>query len=67
MTLVLSLYFILLRDQFTQDYYAQGSGLERTGWMDPNYFGMVLGMGTVASIIQISSFRLLGFGEKYFI
>lgn len=66
MTLVLSLYFILLRDQFTQDYYAQGSGLERTGWMDPNYFGMVLGMGTVASIIQISSFRLLGFGEKIF-
>lgn len=66
MTLVLSLYFILLRDQFTQDYYAQGSGLERTGWMDPNYFGMVLGMGTVASIIQMSSFRLLGFGEKIF-
>lgn len=66
MTLVLSLYFILLRDQFTQDYYAQGSGLERTGWMDPNYFGMVLGMGVVTSMIQLSSFRLLGIVEKVF-
>lgn len=66
MTLVLSLYFLLLKDQFTQDYYAQGSGLERTGWMDPNYFGMVLGMGTVTSIIQISNFRFLGIVEKIF-
>ena len=65
-TLVLSTYFIIFQDRFTEDYYAQGSGLERSGWMDPNYFGMVIGMGTVAAMVQITKYRELGIIEKFF-
>lgn len=65
-TFMLSLYFLVFKEQFTQDYYAQGSGLERTGWMDPNYFGMVLGMGTVSSMVLLSRIKELGFYEKLF-
>lgn len=65
-TLVLSSYFIVFQDQFTEDYYAQGSGLERSGWMDPNYFGMVIGMGVVAAIVQLTKIKDLGILEKIF-
>ena len=65
-TIVLSAYFVVFQDRFAQDYYAQGSSLERSGWMDPNYFGMVIGMGTVASMIQLTRLKELGLPEKIF-
>lgn len=52
-TLVLSLFFILMRDQFAVAYGDYGSTLERSGWTDPNYFGMILGMGVTTAIIEI--------------
>ena len=65
-TLVLSAYYILYRDSFTVEYYALDSGLERSGWMDPNYFGMVIGMGSVTAIMQLIRIKELGLLEKLF-
>ena len=64
-TIVLSLYFLLNRNQFAQDY-GYNSGLERSGWTDPNYFGMVIGMGSVICIIKIMNreWKRLAFSEK---
>lgn len=56
-SLSLSSMFLLNREQFAQEYYYQG--LERTTWMDPNYFGMVVGIGYVVAIL-----RLLGHGKS---
>lgn len=52
-TLVLSLFFILKRDQFAVAYGDYGSTLERSGWTDPNYFGMIIGMGVSTATIEI--------------
>ena len=52
-TLVLSLLFLTAFDQFAVRYSALGSDLERSGWTDPNYFGTVLGIGTVFSVLQL--------------
>ena len=52
-TLVLSLFFILMRDQFAVAYGDYGSTLERSGWTDPNYFGMIIGMGVTTAIIEL--------------
>lgn len=49
-TIVLSAAFLLNRDVFTTMYDA---GLERTGWTDANYFGMVLGMGSIISVNEL--------------
>ncbi len=54
----LSLLFIINRDKFAEAYY--GQGLERTTWMDPNYFGMVIGMGYTVALLE-----LLGHGLSY--
>lgn len=64
-TIVLSLYFLLNRTQFSQDY-GHNSGLERSGWTDPNYFGMIIGMGSVISIIKImyNGWKYLPIPEK---
>ena len=51
-TIVLSLYFLINRNTFIQSY-SFNSGLERSGWTDPNYFGMIIGMGTTISAIKI--------------
>lgn len=52
-TLVLSLFFIIKREQFTVAYGDYGSTLERSGWTDPNYFGMIIGMGVSTATIEI--------------
>ncbi len=64
-TIVLSIYFLSYRDVFIQDYDSQ-SGLERSGWADPNYFGMVIGMGALIGVYKIlsSGWKHLNFIEK---
>ena len=52
-TLVLSLFFLFMREDFAMAYGGYGSDLERTLWTDPNYFGMILGMGVTSSIIRL--------------
>ena len=64
-TVVLSLLYLLFRDVFVQDYGLQ-SGLERVGWADPNYFGMVIGMGAVVGVYMMLSnnWKQISFAEK---
>lgn len=51
-TIVLSLYFLLNRDAFAVNYDPYQE-FERIGWIDPNYFGTVLGMGVVMALISL--------------
>lgn len=62
-TLVLSAFFFIMRDQFMYSY-MDSIDMERIGWIDPNYFGMVLGMGTIASLIALYRRKLFRI-EKY--
>lgn len=50
-TIVLSFAFFTGREYFTESYFS--TDYERTGWTDPNYFGMLLGMGTVSAFIKM--------------
>lgn len=52
-SLALSLFFATTFENYAVSY-AGGGDMERGGWTDPNYFGMVVGMGTVTSLIQFS-------------
>ena len=52
-SLALSLFFATTFENYAVSYVG-GTDMERGGWTDPNYFGMVVGMGTVASLIQFS-------------
>ena len=49
-TFVLSIAFLTHREQFVL---TEIGDMERTGWTDPNYFGMALGMGTVIGMIKM--------------
>lgn len=62
-TVVLSLAFLTYQEEYVLETIA---GVERSGWTDPNYFGMVLGMGAVTGIIKIlgSGFKELNIIEK---
>lgn len=51
-SLLLSVLYFVYKDQFTVDYF--DTGFERTGWMDANYFSMVLGMGVVSSFYMLT-------------
>lgn len=51
-SIVLSALFLLNRQRFVVDY-GYNTGLERSGWTDPNYFGCVIGMGFVISMITL--------------
>lgn len=50
-SLVLSSEFLLNRQRFAELYF--GIGLERSYWMDPNYFGMVIGMGFIVALLYV--------------
>jgi len=49
---VLSFIFILFGRSFIETYNT-AEGLDRMGWTDPNYFGCVIGMGTVVALIEM--------------
>lgn len=49
-TVVLSIAFLTHRDQFVIQ---EIEDMERSGWADPNYFGMALGMGTIVGMIKM--------------
>lgn len=59
-SLVLSIHFVFVSDLSTVVYNTVGGsdGLtEQTGWKDPNYFGMIIGMGLVASLLELKYFK----------
>ena len=45
LTITLSIYYFIFAEEFMDTYY--GSEAERAVWIDPNYFGVVLGCGIV--------------------
>ena len=47
LTITLSIYYFIFAQEFMMSYY--GSDVERATWVDPNYFGVVLGCGIVFS------------------
>lgn len=49
-TVVLSIAFLIYRDQFVIQVIGD---MERSGWADPNYFGVALGMGTIVGMIKL--------------
>lgn len=68
-SLVLAASFILFRDQFALDYYSSNyvaSGLERSSWTDPNYFGCLIGVGVVSAMIKMRNFGRMSSYEKIF-
>lgn len=55
--IILSVLFFLNKEKFAVNYGLEKS-LERSSWVDPNYFGMVIGMGTICAIFKILSNQL---------
>lgn len=51
MSFTLSLLFIFAGTMFQVNFGAED--FERTEWMDPNYFGCIVGIGVVASMIEL--------------
>jgi hypothetical protein len=51
-----SMYFFAFREDFATNYIGSASGLERSTWIDPNYFGIILGMGIVISLAYLLNF-----------
>ncbi|MBP9993457.1 MAG: O-antigen ligase family protein [bacterium] len=52
-TIVLGIAFLTHREEFIMTTYTEG--MERTGWTDPNYFGVVMGMGGIIGVIKMFS------------
>lgn len=51
-SLALSIMFLVIGDQYTQAYNYE-SELERSTWIDPNYFSCVVGMGAMISLCEL--------------
>lgn len=47
LSITLSIYYFVFAKEFVQSYY--GSDADRSAWLDPNYFGLVLGSGVIIS------------------
>lgn len=54
-TIVLSIAFLTHREQFIVEKMGEMGEMERSGWTDPNYFGMILGMGAVVGMMKMYS------------
>ena len=62
MSLSLSVFFVVGGSAFQMDFGT--GGFERTEWMDPNYFGCIIGVGIIASMIEILFNRILKGPER---
>ena len=51
-SILFSAVFLINRDAFTE-YYDYEKNFERTGWTDPNYFGTILGIGTLVAMLKL--------------
>lgn len=52
-SIVLSLEFLAVGDKFINDVHTILGDLDRKGWTDPNYFGSIIGIGILTSLIEI--------------
>lgn len=52
-TFVLSIFYLTSTNEYAVQYASKAEGLERYGWTDSNYFGTVIGIGTVFSVLRL--------------
>lgn len=62
LTITLSIYYFLFAEEFLVSYH--GSDAERATWVDPNYFGILLGCGIVISVTYLFSSIKLNLSYK---
>lgn len=65
-SLVLSIYFFIYGQEFAQ-IYNYSSGINRTAWVDPNYFGSFLGIGNILSFYLLFFLKKIKFNLIYII
>lgn len=53
MSLALSVMYITMRKHFIIDTYLGYYGMDRGGWTDLNYFGMIMGFGSIVSLFNL--------------
>ncbi len=63
LTITLSIYYFVFAKDFMEAYY--GSDVERAVWVDPNYFGILLGCGIIISGAYIFSTIKVKIGNFY--
>lgn len=51
--LILSLEFMIVGNRFINDVSTVAGDIDRKGWFDPNYFGAILGINIIASLIEL--------------
>ena len=56
-SLVLSIQFVAVGDLFVRDVHTAMGDLDRKGWTDPNYFGSVIGIGILTSLIELLYYK----------
>ena len=62
-TILLSIGFLMMKDQYVREY----AGVwERSGWIDPNYFGMVLCLGGICALFELFKGDHMPLLEKWF-
>ena len=52
-SLILSLEFMIVGDKFVSDVSTVAGDIDRKGWSDPNYFGSILGINVIATLIEL--------------
>ena len=52
-SLILSLEFMIVGDRFISDVSTIEGNIARKGWSDPNYFGAILGINIMVSLIEL--------------
>jgi len=53
-SIILSVYYYFGRTLYTESVGGSESGMEGMAWTDSNYFAMIVGMGMVAAIVELS-------------
>ena len=65
-SLILSLEFMIVGDRFISDVSTLAGDINRKGWSDPNYFGAILGINIISSLIELLINRSISRRLKYF-
>lgn len=62
---VQSTYYFVFREDFSQKFVSSIAGLERSTWVDPNYLGIILGMGIIISLSYLLGYFRVKLNNYY--
>lgn len=65
-SLILSIEFMIVGDRFVGNVSTIAGEIDRKGWSDPNYFGAILGMGVISSLIEVFTNHTISKKLRYF-